>query len=236
MGAPNHAQSLVREKKIIRWLNAIQHDAQIIFLVGDIFDFWYEYKSVVPKGYVRLLGKLAELTDNGIEIRVFTGNHDMWMFGYFEEELNIKVARKPESLLLNETKIHIGHGDGLGPGDYTYKLLKRVFENKINRFLFSRIHPNFAIGLAKTWSSRSRAAEIKKEEAFFGEKEWLIQYCKQIQLKNSHHYYIFGHRHYPIQYALENNAEYINLGEWMNYYTYAVFDGTKIVLKTFENE
>ncbi len=235
LGAPNHAKSLIREKRIVRWLDSIEHNAHSIFLVGDLFDFWYEYSSVVPKGHVRLLGKLANLADSGIKIYVFTGNHDMWMFGYFEEELGIPVFRKCQHVEINGTSFHIGHGDGLGPGDHVYKLFKMIFENKVCRWLFSRVHPNFAIGLARFWSRRSRETGIEKEVEFFGEKEWLVQYSRSVEENQHHDYYIFGHRHFPKIYPLNDKSNYVNLGEWMNYYTYACFDGNKLEIKEFEN-
>ncbi len=236
LGAPNHTESQKRERKIVRWLNEVSKDAHTIFLVGDLFDFWYEYKRVVPKGFVRLLGKLAELSDSGIQIVIFTGNHDMWMFGYFQEELGISVYRKSQSFQIENKRFHVGHGDGLGPGDHVYKVLKKVFESKICRWFFSRVHPNFAINLAFAWSSRSRASEIEREEQFFGDKEWLIQYSKEVESKQPHDFYLFGHRHYPIEHPVSESAKYVNLGEWINYCTYAEFDGSELHLKTFEDK
>ena len=237
LGAPDFDRSLERERKIVRWLNSIAEDAHTVFILGDIFDFWYEYRHVVPRGFVRILGKLAELSDAGIEIIIFTGNHDMWSFGYLEEEIGAKVYRRPQPFEINGVRFLLGHGDGLGPGDRVYKMLKKVFENKVCRWLFSRLHPNFAVSLAKAWSSRSRAAELKKEERFFGEEEWLIQYCKKIEASSHHDYYLFGHRHYPIEFPLNDTSVYLNLGEWMNYFTYAEFDGHKCRLKSYsEND
>lgn len=233
LGAPDFERSLVREKKIVAWLNEVSRDADTIFILGDIFDFWYEYKYVVPKGFVRILGKIAELSDSGIRIIIFTGNHDMWSFGYLEKELGAEVYRKPSKFQINEKSFLIGHGDGLGPGDGFYKILKAIFESKTCRWIFSRFHPNFAVGLAFAWSSRSRAGELKKEDTFFGEKEWLIQYCKEIESKEHHDYYIFGHRHYPVDFDISNVAKYINLGEWMNFCSYAKLEDGKLSLKTF---
>src|SRR3954469_8732024 len=181
LGAPNPAASLIREKKIIKFLDEIKHDAGTIFIVGDLFDFWYEYKKVVPKGYVRILGKLAELTDSGIPIHFFVGNHDMWMNGYFEKELNIKVYHHPAEFDLNGKKFFIGHGDGLGPGDHKYKFMKKVFRNKVSRLLFGSLHPRHGIGLADYFSRKSRAATGKTDEHFLGEdKEWLIVFSKEM--------------------------------------------------------
>jgi len=214
----------VREKIIINWLNHISNDAQEIILLGDIFDFWFEYRQVIPKGCVRLLGKLAELSDKGVNLSIFSGNHDMWMFGYFEEEMGIPVFHKPQSWQINQLKIHLGHGDGLGPGDASYKLLKRVFRSKTCQWLFSKVHPTIGMGIAHRWSSHSRIRSNKKEEPFLGDDEWLLQYCKLIEEKHHHDFYLFGHRHLPLELPINQQSKYINLGEWMNYYTFASID------------
>lgn len=235
LGAPNEEVSLAREKKIVRWLDSIKEEAHSIYLVGDIFDFWYEYKHAIPKGYIRLLGKIAEIKDSGIPIIFFTGNHDMWMFDYFPKELGIPVYRNPRRLVVGDQKLLIGHGDGLGPGDHTYKFLKRIFESKISHWLFARLHPNFGIGFANRWSRSSRLTNSKKEEdQFLGEKEFLWQYAKDVEKVEHHDYYVFGHRHLPLDLAVGDSSKYINLGEWVNYYTYGSYDGDALKLLTFE--
>ena len=232
LGAPNHAQSLVREKKIVSFLEEISKDAAEIFIGGDLFDFWFEYRSVVPKGYVRILGKIAELTDRGIPIHFFTGNHDMWMSGYFEKELNVQVYQNPKVFSYNSKKFYIGHGDGLGPGDYGYKFIKRIFRNPICNFLFGLIPPHIGIGLANYFSKTSRASTGGSEETFLGEQgEWLISYCKETLKKDTFDYFIFGHRHLPIDFTLSAGSKYINLGDWIKYDSYAVFDGFELTLK-----
>lgn len=231
LGAPDHASSLAREKKIVSFLDEIKEDAAVIFLLGDMFDFWYEYKKVVPKGFVRLLGKLAELTDNGIVIHFFTGNHDMWMNGYFEKELNITVHQEPTAFEFNNKRFLIGHGDGLGPGDHRYKFLKKIFRNKVSQAFFGMLHPSWGIGLADFFSRRSRAATGSGDEHFLGEdKEWLITYCKEVLEKEHYDYFIFGHRHLPIEFRLSESSVYINLGDWIKYYSYATFDGNFVSL------
>lgn len=235
LGAPNHAASLEREKIIVSFLDEIKSDAAEIFLVGDMFDFWYEYRQVVPKGFVRLLGKLAELSDAGIPLHFFVGNHDMWMRDYFQKELNIPVYFEPVELERNGKKILIGHGDGLGPGDHGYKRLKKIFRNPVCKWLFGALPPVVGMGLANYLSRRSRAQTGSAEEVFLGEdREWLIIYCKEVLEKKKIDFFIFGHRHLPIDFRLGNNSRYINLGDWIRYYTYAVFDGEDIKLLSYK--
>jgi len=236
LGIDAKYSSREREHQIVRWLDQIKGDAAAIYLVGDLFDFWFEYRSVVPKGFVRLLGKLAELRDQGIPIFVFIGNHDMWLFDYFEEELDIPIIRKPIVKEIGGKQFYIGHGDGLGPGDHGYKFLKRIFANRLCQFLFSTLHPNLSFWVAQKWSRRSRASN-PAEEAFLGEEEeWLLIYSNEQLEKNPADFYVFGHRHLPIDYTLKNGkSRYINLGEWMNYNSYAVFDGEEVEVKFFEN-
>lgn len=234
LGVPNYEDSLAREKRIVRWLDSIKSEAQAIYLLGDIFDFWFEYRQAIPKGFIRLQGKLAELRDAGIPIIFFTGNHDMWMFDYFPRELNIPIYRNPVVLTCNNQKLMIGHGDGLGPGDTSYKILKKFFNSKICQWLFARIHPNLGIGIAKIWSRKSRISNTKREEKFEGEEnEFLLTYCKELEKHHHHDYYIFGHRHLPLDLEVGANSRYINLGEWVHFNTYAVYDGKTVELKTF---
>jgi len=236
LGAPNYESSLVREKKVVAFLDVIKQDAAEIFIVGDMFDFWYEYKTVVPKGYVRLLGKLAEITDAGIPVHFFIGNHDMWMHGYFEKELNIPVYSEPQTFERGDKKFYIGHGDGLGPGDHGYKFIKKVFRNPVCRWLFGQLHPTWGIGLANYFSRKSRAKTGSTDEIFLGEdKEWLVIYSREILAKEHFDYFVFGHRHLPLDIQLSKTSRYINLGDWIKYYTYAVFDGHELALKKWED-
>lgn len=236
LGAPDHKSSLVREKKVVAFLESIRHDAEQIFIVGDIFDFWFEYTKVVPKGYVRLLGKLAELTDSGIAVHVFVGNHDMWMSGYFEKELNIPVYHHPKTFTFNGKCFYIGHGDGLGPGDHGFKFIKKIFRSKVCQWLFGQLHPTWGIGLANYFSRKSREKTGLSDEVFLGEEnEWLIIYSKEILQKDHFDYFIFGHRHLPLNCKLADNSHYINLGDWIRNFTYAVFDGKDVQLHKWES-
>lgn len=233
-GIPDYQSSLVREKKFIDWLEMIRADASEIYILGDLFDFWFEYKTVIPKGYTRLLGKLAELTDSGIKIHLFTGNHDMWMFGYFPQELGIDIIRKPLVKELNGLKVMIGHGDGLGPGDHGYKLIKRIFANKICQWLYARLHPNFAIGLGLHFSRRSRLARGENDLIYKGEDgERQIIFAKE-KIKTEHFdLFVFGHRHLPLDLKIAENTRYINLGDWLVHFSYAVLDGKNFMLTNF---
>ena len=236
LGSPNHQESLVREKKACRWLTSIEPSAKAIYLVGDIFDFWFEYKYAVPRGYVRLLGKLAELSDKGIKIHIFTGNHDMWIFDYLPKEIGAQLYREPIVRSINGKKLYIGHGDGLGPGDYGYKFIKKVFANKFCQWAFARLHPNFGIGLANYFSHKSRKVNAENDLKFLGEEnEWLAIYCKEYLQKEHIDFFIFGHRHLPLEIKVGENSVYFNLGEWINHFTYAVFDGNKVELKKFSD-
>jgi UDP-2,3-diacylglucosamine hydrolase len=237
LGIPDHARSLEREKKIIRWLDSIAPDAERIYLMGDVFDFWFEYKHSVPKYFVRLLGKLASMTDAGIEIHLFTGNHDMWAFDYLEKECGIQIHRAPHVVQLQGKQLYLGHGDGLGPGDHGYKFIKKVFASKLCQWLFARIHPNFGIGLADFWSRRSRAANPEKEVFLGEENEWLMIYAKeQLQLQPTLNYFVFGHRHLPLDLEVGNHCRYINLGDWFHWCSYGELRDGNLSLKYFEQE
>jgi UDP-2,3-diacylglucosamine hydrolase len=235
LGAPNETASLIREKKIIQFLDEIKHNALEIFVLGDLFDFWFEYKKVVPKGFVRILGKLAELTDMGIPVYFFVGNHDMWMKDYFQKEMNISVFFEPKAFDLLGKQFLIGHGDGLGPGDHGYKFIKKIFRSKVSRFLFGILPPVIGIGLANYFSRKSRAKTGNDDQIFEGEdKEWLVIYCKETLQKHRYNYFIFGHRHLPLDIKLNDESRYINLGDWIRYFTYAEFDGNTLELKYYK--
>ncbi|SET77819.1 UDP-2,3-diacylglucosamine diphosphatase [Hymenobacter actinosclerus] len=233
LGAPDAARSREREQRIVRWLDEVARDAAAIYLLGDIFDFWFEYRHAIPRGFTRLQGKLAELTDAGLPVTFFTGNHDMWMFDYFTQELNIPILRHPVSQRIGGHQFHIGHGDGLGPGDHTYKLLKKVFASPVAQWLFARLHPNFGIGLANRWSRHSRLQNGPSDDHFLGDDEWLLSYCREMQQQFPHEYYVFGHRHLPLDVAVAPGSRYVNLGEWVNYCTYGVYDGQQLALREY---
>ena len=237
LGVPTYEKSLVREKLLVKWLDEIKTDADEIYLMGDVFDFWFEYKTVVPRGYVRLFGKLVELTDAGIPIHLFRGNHDMWAFDYMEKEVGLQLHREPVVKDFNGKKFFIAHGDGLGPGDYGYKFLKKVFEFKPNQWLFRWFHPDFSIKMALFWSRKSRYANQAKEldKKFDPNTERLYLFAKnKIENGEQIDYFIFGHRHIPVLLPVGEQSTYINLGDWIVNFSYAVFDGEKVELKFFK--
>lgn len=233
-GVPSYEASLQREKLVVQWLDEVSADAAAIYLVGDIFDFWFEYKEAIPKGFIRFQGKIAELTDKGVAIHFFTGNHDMWMFDYFEKELNVIIHREPIVLEVNGKKLLVGHGDALGPGDKGYKFIKKVFSNRFFQWCFARLHPNFGIGIANYFSRSSRAATGETDEKFLGkENEWLAIYSEEYLQKEHVDYFVFGHRHLPIIMPVGAESHYYNLGEWLKYQTYGVLNGAEFELRKY---
>ena len=236
LGAPTIEASRPREKKLVAWLDSIKSDAAAIFLLGDLFDFWFEYKTVVPKGFVRTLGKLAEIADSGIPIYYFVGNHDLWMKGYFEDELGIPVFHKPKEFIIHKSEFFIGHGDGLGPGDKGYKRLKKVFRSRFFNWLFQWGHPDIGIPIAQYFSVKNKLISGDEDAKFLGEdNEWLVQYSKRKLEEKHRDYFVFGHRHLPLEIQLNDSSRYINLGDWIQYFTYGVFDGVNFHLKKYNS-
>ena len=229
LGAPSQEASLPREKKFVAWLDAIKEDAGTVFLLGDLFDFWFEYKTVVPKGFVRVLGKLAELKDAGIDIYFFVGNHDLWMRDYFQKELDIPVFHEPQEFDINGKLFLIGHGDGLGPGDYGYKRMKKVFTFPFFKWLFRWLHPDIGVKLGHYFSVKNKLISGDEDAQFLGEEnEWLALYCRKKLTEKHYDFFIFGHRHLPLEIELNSSSTYINLGDWIQYFTYGEF------MKTFK--
>ena len=235
LGAPTAAESLPREQKFVRWLDTVKEDAAAIFLLGDLFDFWFEYKTVVPKGFVRVLGKLAEISDSGIPIYFFVGNHDLWMGDYFEKELNIPTYRDVKEFTFNDKVFLIGHGDGKGPNDMGYKRMKKVFTNPVFKWLFRWFHPELGMRLAQYLSVKNKLISGDDDKIFLGdEQEWLAQYAKR-KLKTKHYdYFIFGHRHLAMKINLSDTSTYHNLGDWITQYTYGVLMAKSFLSKSLK--
>ena len=220
-GAPTVALSKIRERKFVNWLDSIKKDADILFLLGDLFDFWFEYKRAVPKGFIRVLGKLAELRDRGIEIHFFVGNHDLWMDDYFEKELDIPVYHKPKEFSFGNKLFLIGHGDGLGPGDKGYKRMKKLFTNPFSKWLYRWLHPDIGIRLGHYLSVKNKLISGDEDVVYLGDdKEWLVQYCKKKLMEKHYDFFMFGHRHLPLEIQISENAKYINTGDWISHFTY----------------
>ncbi|MBC7748802.1 MAG: UDP-2,3-diacylglucosamine diphosphatase [Methylotenera sp.] len=233
-GAPTPELSFPREQKFVDWLDEVKGDAEAIFLLGDLFDFWFEYKTVVPKGFIRVLGKLAEIRDSGIPIFFFVGNHDLWMADYFQKELNIPVFHDNQEYTFGDKTFLIGHGDGKGPGDLGYKRMKKVFTNPFFRWLFRWLHPDIGVKLAQYLSVKNKLISGDEDVTFLGEdNEWLILYSKRKLETKHYNYLIFGHRHLPMKVSVGENAEYVNLGDWITYFTFGVFDGEDFEIKKY---
>lgn len=232
LGTPDKASSLAREKHFVKWLDHIKADAAELYLLGDVFDFWFEYKKSVPKGYVRLLGKLAELCDMGIPIHYFSGNHDMWLKDYFTEQFGAQIYHGPIEREYFGYRLFLAHGDGLGPGDHGYKFLKKVFRNRLAQWSFHRLHPNFGIGLADYFSRKSRKKTGHKDKIDHGENEYLLIFSREMLKERPEiDYFVFGHRHLPKQLEIETSKYYINLGDWISHYTFleVAADGVRLM-------
>lgn len=241
LGIPGWESSLQRELLLIQWLEMAEKDAEAIYLMGDLFDFWFEYKTVIPKGFARLLGKLASICDSGIPVHLFKGNHDLWAFDYLQTEIGIQLHRESEIHSLHGKKFYLAHGDGLGPGDNGYKFLKKVFENRLNQWLFRWLHPDFGTRLALDLSRKSRISKLiiegKPENQILPENESIVKYARQIVKENpSIDFLVFGHRHVPIDLELDENTRCIIIGDWVKNFSYVVFDGSDIQLKRFINK
>lgn len=221
LGAPDLASSQLREKRFTGWMDAIRPQASGLILLGDIFDFWFEYKHAIPKGFIRIQGKLAEWKDAGIPIYIFTGNHDLWMKDYFTRELGIPVINKPMELQIFSHRCLVGHGDGLGPGDHGFKAMKTLFQNPLAQWAFRWLHPDMGIPLANYFSGSSRKAHRAKDAVHYGEKEFLFQFAKTTaEQKPDIQYFIFGHRHRPEEIQITEQSKMINLGDWIQHNTY----------------
>lgn len=226
-----------REKRIVEWLNQVAEDAHSIYLLGDTFDFWFEYKKVVPRGFVRFLGTLARICDQGIEVYMFKGNHDMWLQDYLEKEIGVKIISHDLKVNINGVSLYMHHGDGIGPGDYGYKFIKAIFRSPISNWLFARIHPNWGVALAQFLSNRSRKSNFRSDQVYLGDnKEYITLYAKALLQNEKYDYLIFGHRHLPLEIKLTEQSTYVNLGEWIHHFTYAELDGKKLKLKTFTGD
>lgn len=235
LGSPNFEESLKREKLLVQWLEEKQKDAEAFYFLGDIFDFWFEYKHVVPRGFTRFLGTISKLTDSGTPVYFFTGNHDIWVFDYLPTETGVKVIKKETRITIQDKTFYLAHGDGLGPYDKKYNFLKKIFTNKFLQWCFKRVHPNFSVAFAYRWSKYSRGQHEYPEQLEL-EKEWLVKHAREVMKVEAPDFFVFGHRHIPIHEKLDSNTEFINLGDWLFNFTYGEFDGERFTLKHYKDE
>jgi len=232
LGRDSLHTSAEREVLICQWLQDIKTTAEKIYLVGDLFDYWYEYRRVIPRGNDLFKSTLLQLRREGIPIEIFTGNHDLWMGDYFEQDLDIRVHKNPITVQHHNKSIHIGHGDGLGPGDHGYKFLKSIFSNRLCQWAFSRLHPNFALAFMDFCSKLGDKNQTERDRFVSFDQEWLVQFVETNHKSLNCDYYLYGHRHIPIIYDLSTgNSTYYNIGEWMNQYTYGVLENGELSLK-----
>jgi len=228
--------SRTHERRLVRFLDTIKEKAAAVYLLGDMFDFWYEYKYVVPKGYTRFLGKLSELTDMGVEVHFFTGNHDIWAYDYLEKECGVQLHTQPLTTEIYGRVFMLAHGDGLGDPDKKFKVIRYLFHNRFCQTMFSAIHPRWAMWFGLTWAKHSRLKRKNGEEPpFMGEnKEHLVLYAKQYaKLHPEVDYFLFGHRHIELDLNVSKKARMMILGDWITQFTYVVYDGTHIFLEEF---
>ncbi len=238
LGSNVFGDPLMVEKRLVRWLDSIKHDAKTLYLLGDIFDFWFEYKYVVPRGFTRFLGKISEMSDMGIEIHFFIGNHDIWIFDYLTKETGAIVHKKPYITEIEGKKFFLAHGDGLGDKSKSFKLIRYIFHNRLCQILFASIHPRWSIGFAHIWSRHSRQQGLKEPAGYFGEdKEHLVLFAKEyLQQDSGIDYFIFGHRHILLDLMLSKKNRMMIIGDWIQYYSYAVFDGNEMLLEQFDSD
>jgi len=235
LGAPALNNNHEREMLFAGWLDSINDDVQELYLMGDIFDFWWEYKKVVPRGYTRILGRIANLTDRGVPVYFFPGNHDLWVFDYLPSELGVVIHRNEIIKEIGGKKFFLAHGDGLDAEDVGYNRLKKIFTNKPLQWLYSRLHPNFALHIAHQWSKSSRTAKFEKEEEFILNNDGIYNFAKNYLKQESINYFIFGHRHQMVDKQLAENSRFVLLGDWIKNFSYGVFDGEKFELKKYKD-
>jgi UDP-2,3-diacylglucosamine hydrolase len=231
LGLPSGSVPLEREKRIVRWLNKVSGEAKEIYLLGDVFDFWWEYKLVVPKGFTRFLGTISSLTDSGIPVHLFTGNHDMWIGKYLIEECGIIIHSEPYITTFNDKKFYLAHGEGLGSKNPGYKILLAIFRNKPLQVLYSALHPSIGLGIGHRWSLNSRLGKGISLEFLGDEKEDLFRHSKKILQKEQIDYFIYGHRHLPMTFNLQQGSVITILGDWIRKGSYAEWDGIDLILK-----
>jgi UDP-2,3-diacylglucosamine hydrolase len=237
LGAPALKHSHDREMRFVNWLNQVKGDALMIFLLGDIFDFWFEYRKVAPQGFVRVLGTIAGICDSGVPVHFFTGNHDIWVFDYLPRETGMIVHREPFETELYGKKFFLAHGDDLGKTDFKYQILTRFFHNKFAQWAFAKIHPDLSFRLAHYWSKKSRFTNGADNVGFLGENnEHQIIFAHKLLKEKYFDFFVVGHRHIALDFHLNEKSRMIMLGHWFNECTYGVYDGDSFQLEKFINK
>lgn len=237
LGSRAIAHRRMQERRIVNFLDSIKHKAEAVYLLGDMFDFWHEYKTVVPKGYTRFLGKLSELTDLGVEVHFFVGNHDLWMGNYLQEECGVTIHHTEAVLEIHGKLFYLAHGDGLGSTDRKFKMLRAVFHNALCQRLFAALHPRWGVAFGLEWAKHSRMKRVDgKEPEYMGEeKEELIIFAKDyLKTHPNINFFIFGHRHIELDLMLARESRVVILGDWISQFNYAVFDGEHLLLEEYE--
>ena len=226
----------MQERRLVRFLDSIKEKAAAVYLLGDMFDFWFEYRYAVPRGYTRFLGKLSELTDMGVEVHYFIGNHDIWTYGYLEKECGVILHKKPLTTELYGKVFLLAHGDGLGDRDPKFRFLRSIFHSRFCQRAFAAIHPRWGVWLGQTWAKHSRLKRPGGEEPpYMGDnKEHLVLYTKRyIQYHSNVDYFIYGHRHIEVDLQLTRKARMIILGDWITHFSYVVFDGEHLFMEQY---
>lgn len=240
LGLDAKVSSKEREKRLVKQLKTAAQDASVIYLLGDMFDIWYEYKYAVPKGYVRLLGTLAELCDAGLEIHYFTGNHDMWITDYLSKEIGLRVSEVHRHENIFGTHFYIGHGHGIGKADAKYaRALKYIFRNPVLRFAYDWLHPDIGLWLANKLSRQKRYLEGFTADPYYGDdKEFSAQFVTEVkelpEFKDTR-YFVFGHRHILVNKPITEDKTLVVLGNWIDEFSYGVFDGEQFTLERYHD-
>ena len=225
-----------QERRLVNFLDQIKDKAEAVYLLGDMFDFWFEYKSVVPKGFTRFLGKLSELTDRGVEVHYFTGNHDIWCKDYLTQECGVIMHTEPITVELHDKVFFLAHGDGLGDDSKSFKFLRKVFHNKLCQTLFASLHPRWGMEFGLEWAKHSRLKRPNgKEPDYMGENEEpLVLFTKEYYKTHPNvNYFIYGHRHIELDLFLNRDCRLMILGDWISLFSYAVFDGEHMFLEEY---
>lgn len=236
LGSRAIEHSRTQERRLVNFLDSIKHNASAVYLLGDMFDFWYEFKTVVPKGFTRFLGKLSELTDMGVEVHFFIGNHDIWCGDYLTKECGVVLHKEPFTAEIYGRLFYLAHGDGLGDPSKSFGFIRSMFHNRVLQFLFSALHPRWSIDIGLSWAKHSRMKrENGIEPEYLGEdKEYLILYTKEyLKIHPDISYFIYGHRHIMLDLMLSKTTRILILGDWISYFSYAVYDGENLFLEEY---